>query len=418
MHGAEDNEVTSGFLLALWVALISADRIDFAGGHGPFIVTPFLVLTPFLLASESIRHWRTHRPLTWRSSTWIYVLTSLVLVSAVFASVFAASEFSVSASRAVLLAAQLAGTFAVAILCADRPRFLTTIARGAIASLVLFFVFDFSESLWWVGRGSEIWRLGAATARFDQLQSIGVLPRLAGPVGDANRAGFLLLFYTFAIAKSDLPVLTRRVALAAAVILMAATISRSTAVGALAMVAFMLVSKRRYVSVRVVAGAAVALAALSIVPLVAPRVLERVSNLDMTPLTSRFSFREPSARSHVELIERGIGEGLQSFPRAAFGLGYGNAYRVLQDFFPANRYGNFHSLYVTMFAESGVLALIAMLVLTMAPVIVGSLWRPVVAGAIAFNIFYQTPAEPVFWLLLALAWLAMPVKARAAASTA
>ena len=32
-------------------------------------------------------------------------------------------------------------------------------------------------------------------------------------------------------------------------------------------------------------------------------------------------------------------------------------------------------------------------------------WRAVIAGSVAFNIFYQTNTDPVFWFVLALAWM-------------
>lgn len=94
------------------------------------------------------------------------------------------------------------------------------------------------------------------------------------------------------------------------------------------------------------------------------------------------------------------------------GLGYGNSHLVLQDVFPGNKYGNFHSLYVSMFAEAGVGALVLVLVLLLTPLLVGGPWRSLIAGAVMFNIFYQTPAEPAFWFALASAWLTMPAFAR------
>ena len=93
--------------------------------------------------------------------------------------------------------------------------------------------------------------------------------------------------------------------------------------------------------------------------------------------------------------------------RATMGLGYGNAYLELQDMFPGSKYGNYHSLYVTMFAEAGVFALLLMLALLAGPLLRGSFWRPLVAGAVAFNLFYQTTTEPSFWFVLALAWIGL-----------
>ena len=112
------------------------------------------------------------------------------------------------------------------------------------------------------------------------------------------------------------------------------------------------------------------------------------------------------------LLGRGVEEGTESLKRAAIGMGYGNSYMELQDIFPGNKYGNFHSLYVTMLAESGVLALILSLILLGYPLGLSGGWRPLIAGFVAFNVFYQTLAEPLFWFALAMAWLTVQQSAR------
>jgi O-antigen ligase len=81
---------------------------------------------------------------------------------------------------------------------------------------------------------------------------------------------------------------------------------------------------------------------------------------------------------------------------------------VLQDIYPGHRYSNFHSLYVTFFAESGLVALLCILLLFAVPLVRGGRYRALVAGAAVFNVFYQAHAEPQFWVILALAWLALP----------
>ena len=47
--------------------------------------------------------------------------------------------------------------------------------------------------------------------------------------------------------------------------------------------------------------------------------------------------------------------------------------------------------------------MLAMLLLPLARV---TPWRPLVAAFIVFNFSYQSTTEPVFWFLLALAWVA------------
>ena len=48
------------------------------------------------------------------------------------------------------------------------------------------------------------------------------------------------------------------------------------------------------------------------------------------------------------------------------------------------------------------------LVLLGVPLIHGGQLRPMIAGLLVFNLFYQVLSEPLFWFVLALAWLLLP----------
>jgi len=401
----------SNLLLGLWIALIGADRIDLAGGRGPFVLTPFLVLTPFVLISQAWCRRREGLPLAITRRAMIYSTTAAALLTIVLISVFVAPDMQISASRASLLIANVVATFLVVLMTVDRPDAARVLARGAAASLLLFLAFDVAEVLGFIGRGAESMRLGPALFRFGGLQIIGPLPRVAGPVGDANRGGFVLLLYAVLIARGERNAVVRGAALFVIVVLILATMSRSAVLGALATLVAMILLRTSVPSPRTLATIGlVATAGLTFV-LLKPNVVDRVTAVVMSPVADRLSSGDGSAHTHLALIKRGLSEATESIPRAAIGVGYGTSHLVLQDVFPGDKYGNFHSLYVTMFAESGVGALILMLVLLFAALAIGGPWRALIAGAIAFNVFYQTPAEPAFWFLLASAWLAVPQRA-------
>ncbi len=63
--------------------------------------------------------------------------------------------------------------------------------------------------------------------------------------------------------------------------------------------------------------------------------------------------------------------------------------------------------------ESGVFALVLGLVLLLVPVVLVSPFRPLVAGMMMGNLFYQAHADPFFWLVLALAWLTLSASSAA-----
>ena len=143
----------SGVLLSLWIATIAADRIDMLGGHGAFILTPFLALTPIVVAGELMRHQMSGRAVRLSRGAVLYALCCAALITVVVTSVMVADDFATSASRASLLIADVTATFAVALLCADRDDLPRVLARGVLLAFVLFLWFDVDEALWFIGRG-------------------------------------------------------------------------------------------------------------------------------------------------------------------------------------------------------------------------------------------------------------------------
>jgi hypothetical protein len=404
----------SDALLALWIMLIGADRIDLLGGKGVFVLTPFLVLTPIVFISELVRGWRERRGLRLPKSGLVYAALAGALLTIVITSAIDARDVDISGARVLLLAAEVAGTLAVVVVCRERPNVGIALARGAAACLILFVLFDVAEVWWWIGRGSETMRFGSVLVHFGALQNVGVIPRLAGPVSDANRGGFVLLFFASLISMGEPRPVLKWLALSLLVLLLLATISRSASLGAAAMGLVMAARRRGRVSLIPLATASVVVVAVVGLFLANPRVVRRAASVLTTPATQRLSTNEGSAQSHLALIERGLDEATESVPTTLLGLGYGNSHLVLQDVFPGNKYGNFHSLYVSLFAECGVVALLLIVILMFTPLVAGGPLRPLIAGAVVFNLFYQTPAEPAFWFALASAWVTIPLRARRA----
>lgn len=399
-------------LLMFWIALIGADRIDLLGGRGPVVLTPFLAVTPIVVLVEARRRLHTARPVTVSPYLVGYAAVAAALFCTVLLSVLGAPELRVSASRAFLLIADVVGTLAVTVMVADRKDLLRVFARGATLGVAIFLAFDVAELLYWIGRGVELVRIGPVLISLSDFGSLGSVPRLAGPVGDANRAGFLLLFYTTIVALGEHRRGLRQVTVGLCVVMLLATLSRSSMLGGAATLATALLSRRVRVGPAPFAAASLAVAAVAVVLMAKPNVLGNGTDILSSPVYQHLTVGEGSAKGHVELIRRGIQEATHSVSRATIGLGYGNAFAALRDVFPGNKYGNFHSLYITIFAESGVFALLLMLVLLLTPLLTGGVWLPLVVGAVCFNTFYQALAEPAFWLLLALAWAAIPVHRR------
>ena len=404
----------SEMLLCLWIALLGADRVDMLGGALPVVMTPFLVLTPIVIVVEWIRRQLSGAPLLVARRTQWYILIAILLLATVVLSVFASGDTGTSTSRAGLLVAQMLGTLAVALLVADRPDLGRLLAGGAIAGLMFFAVFNVLELLAYVGRQSDILHLGPISVSLAPFR-YGLIPRLAGPVNDPNRGGFVLLAYLFLVQVFGPPGTVRRLGITAGIVLLPLTISRSALLAAaVTMIVALLEPRWRQISARGVFGVLMVCASCITVVMVSPRTRDLIG-VSAVPLVGRLNFQEQSAQDHFSLLERGLDVVTVSGARAATGIGYGSAYLVLQDIFPGNRYGNFHSLYVSMLAESGVFALALTLILLAVPAVRSGQFRALIAGAAVFSVFYQATTEPVFWLLLVFAW--MPVFAVRATPT-
>ena len=110
----------SRVLLLLWVALLAVDRVDFFGGEGAFILTPFLILTPLLLVFEGFRVLESRAMTQLQRQGEAYLLLLLFFLSIVLISTLLAQDPLISAKRSALLSFLGIGTFAVAVTVSGR----------------------------------------------------------------------------------------------------------------------------------------------------------------------------------------------------------------------------------------------------------------------------------------------------------
>jgi len=397
-----------GVLLAAWVALMAADRVNLLEEVVPFVFTPFIALTPLVIVSEWIRRSLAGTRVAITRGAVQYATVAAVLLAIVWASVTVAQSPTYSGSRAALLSAQVAGTWMVVVLALDLEDLIALLARASVVAVALHLVATFAQLGTIFGDVPLTVRVGTVALSLEPL-TYGVIPRFTGLVGDATRAGMSLLVLGWFIAIGEQRPALRRTALVAVAVMLVATLSRSALLGAATTLALVALSRRKWelpVGSLVTASvlAVVLAGALYLAPAAPVRPFDALE-----PLAGRFSTSEASASEHVLFIGRGLDEATSSVQRFTMGLGYGNSFTVLQDRFPGNPYGNFHSLYVTMLVESGIAALLCVVVLLGWPVVRGGSWRPLIAGAAVLNVFYQTNAEPAFWFVLALAWIATEV---------
>lgn len=390
-------------LIILWVAFLGVDRIDLLGGRGPILLLPFQVLTAAVVAAEWTRRWRLRQLPAVAPQTWRFAALLLALLTVIGASILRSADVTMSLGRSLLLAATAVGVPLAVWGLADRDDALALLGRGAQLGLLVAVLFDIAQVLAVVGLVDTVVTLGPADVHLP-LSFYDVLPRFGGGAADMNRGGMIALMHTVLIALAEPRIRARGAWLTLGGVLIVSSLSRSVA---LATVCTLLLSpavrgawRTPWRGVAVACAAAAAAAVLFLSPGLRDRTVQTLA-----PLSERFSLREGSAQSHAFLFDRGQDIATRSIAASALGIGFGSAYRVLADEFAGNKYGNFHSTWLTLWVESGVLSVLIALALMLLPLRRPSPLSGLVIGLVVYNLFYNGIAEPLLWVILALLWV-------------
>lgn len=391
-------------LLVLWVATLGADRVDLLRGDGPFVLKPLLVLLAPILIVELLRLARRDRRLHIPPGTpWFFVaLTTLICVFLV--SLMLAQELGLGLRRLALLGVESYATLLIVLALANRVDWREILVRGAWLGLLLMAVFDLVQISRWAGGHAFGWLELGGVIDLTPATYGPWLPRPSGVAIDPNRGGLLTIIYLFVLTAYREGRRGSGLALLLGIPLLLLTLSRSAMLAAVVLAGVWLLRRRLGatpggVVVLGMTGAVIA-AALILSPALQGVTLEMFSVMGR-----RASVSEGSSSMHLSLISHGWEVATASVGSAVQGVGFGNSYLVLQEFFPGDKYGNFHSAYVTLLVEAGVVAVAIFLVLLVWPFLRGSSFAPLLAGLLAFNVFYQTHVEAAFWFVVALAWI-------------
>lgn len=391
-------------LIALWIATLGADRVDLAGGAAPFAVLPFHVLTAAVVLGEWWRRLRTRSLPRVTPAQGLFAALTLGLLAGAAASVLQSGDFVLSTFRIVLLIATAAGATLAIWGMSDREDLLPLLARGAQVGLLLAAVSDLLQLGQFVGALPETLRLGPAEISLF-CHGYGIIPRLTGLGLDMNGSGGGLLTQAVLIALGGTAIRFRRSWVLFGAALLLVTLSRSSLLAALPVLLLFPRSLPADRSLRLGAAAACGVIALGATLLLSQGLREPTARA-LAPLAGRLDPEEASAQSHANLMVRGLEEATASVPRTLLGIGYGTSHRVLADIFPGSKYGNFHTLYLQLWVESGILPLLVFLLLLGLTLHRAQALTGLVIGFAIYNVFYQGLNQPVLWVTLALVWFA------------
>ena len=114
--------------------------------------------------------------------------------------------------------------------------------------------------------------------------------------------------------------------------------------------------------------------------------------------------RKTSAGIHLRLIIEGMQTAIRNFKTFFIGNGFGTSFLLIHGYYwSGTKYANYHSMYITVFAESGILSFLSLLFYTFIIPIYNkrySIFLPFVGGLFFYNIFYQVILEPIFWFVI------------------
>jgi hypothetical protein len=395
------------------VALIGADRIDLLAGHGFFRLTPFLlfastvVLIRLLFMGLSGRSQITISPPFRRQIPFLIIFALFLLVS------FASTIFGVNPGRGIVALADLVlvsvlGYYiSVRILTDPAPEKL--VLRAVTFALIVWLIFCIGGYIAWSHGAMRLEDEASSSieSMFAPSAAFFFAPRLSGFCVDANRAGFLLVMYLVLLDRFATKTRYTRFLRFAIGFFILLAMSRSAM---LCWFAYYLSSKEfwKHLMTR---RAAFRVATLTIVCLVVgfvyrTQITELFELWQVSDVVSdRLSGEQgTSGGDHIQLIQRGLETWSSSTRTMVAGIGFAGAPRVLGDFFGDNKYGNFHSLYVSVLAELGLPAFLLFMILLGYPIIGRKGAAPCIAAIAVFNLVLQSYMEPLFWLALALAW--------------
>ncbi len=396
------------FLISAWIALLGAERIDFLNGDGPFILTPFLTISPLIiviglywsLAKDTHRPWPFNIP----DRTIPFVLAVLAFLILNLISIMFGLDPTLGTRRIVLLALILIYSSVILILMVRLENPVRILVHGAYAGLALYALFCGLEFICWLD-GS-----------FGHLPLINLVPATIGPFAprvsgmslDPNRGGMLVVVYGFLLIKFAPRSGLRTWSFLLAVVLLLLSLSKTALIAGAVMVIVLSLStpgwtlKNRRAILNVIMGLAVIIVLiLYLVDIGGP---ESPFDLEQA-LTERLAMgQDRSGGIHLALIQRGLEISFSSIENLLVGIGFGSSHMVLDDFFPNNKYANFHCGYLSILVESGLLSLLVFIFIYLYPAVMRREYLPLILALAVFNLFYQLTLDPFFWFSILLLW--------------
>lgn len=387
-----------------WIAFAclvtaSIDVLDLFAFSYDFRLTPFLLLSALYIATVTIE--ALIDAMYASPGLPLDCFGAAELVAAAFICIIACSFLFLSNDGLQVAPARLIYgiwliVFAILFVNKEREFFQRTIVRATRAFILLDII-------------AVTVQIIAAISDFELPKYLGGLSiikagdifRPGGLISDPNRASVMVvLLLGFAYISGDELPKEKRLAgfyYIAGLILACITISRTgtVAIGLLLLIMFLRTENKRKVVFRFCFAALVLLSAG------AAYLVATSSTRELTEAASQaFLERDWSNYEHYGVMLAGAQTFLEDPKVFIIGAGWGTEYEYTKEFFPGDKYGNFHCTYLSIAVQGGVLALFCLLFLLLRPLLLRMEYGSLAIVFLWSGIFYQYHGDPLWWILL------------------
>ena len=391
------------YLATLIIATAGIDRINIGATiTDSFLMTPFLVLSIIYLITRIIFFTKSIN-MGWLLKNQIFLISFLIFIITLITSSIFSSDILTSSKRLVLINLILV-SFILMLSSIKHEHLDQILFNASVLGSLIFLTFNFLLLLSWI----NIIALESPFLNLEPDTIAYYVPRLGGFSNDVNRAGFILSFFTYILwisKKNDLQI---NILIITNIFMIMSTLSRSTYLFLFVLtISYILMFQKHLINIKMIFF--ILLPLLSLFMLTIRLDSLNIIQLDEV-LEERFSFNNisnsGSAAIHIALIKQGFNLAISNLKIFILGVGHGVSYLFTTGYYwSGSKYGNFHSQYISVFAENGFLSLISFIIFSVLFPLLSSrknIFLPILIGLFFFNIFYQLSSEPLYWFAILL----------------
>lgn len=404
-------------LVILYLTSLSIFRIDFFSQKASFYFTPTLLLSILMILALPLLFMSGNVRVSKNLGYFGFVILSFL--GWCLLTIFPIHD-SLQLKRYVLFAIIILSTCSFLIILSRKNNVSLLFEKFVHLFLVVYLFYCVVDILTYIFPTFEAYLINNFPFFITHLSHIGYhLIRLKGGFFDSNISGYFLIFLFLILKYLDTGKSKRKLI----TVLIFCTFSRSS-IAVYILIRFVLwikkvlVKKQAFNIPTAIKSKKVQITAASIL-LVSIVFYFLFTNTSFgtrlsDALATRLSSKEESASIHLALLNQGV-DFILSYPYYLFkGYGFGSSFLLTQNFFPGDKYANFHSEYITLLIETGLPGFILYLSIFILPVIVFLNSKNLnkdfylLIAMLAFcleNILYQQYLFHYYWVFLGLIWI-------------